>query len=102
MLILLDNAHTAEQVRALLPGSLRCVVIVTGRNRLAGLVARDGAHRINVDPLAPDDAIALLRQIVGGIRCMSMPVSVVCGFGLHIYAMEAEWHVLGYLGTGDL
>jgi len=65
MLVLLDNAHTAEQVRPLLPGSPSCLVVVTSRSDLAGLVARDGARRIDLDALSRDEAVALLRTLVG-------------------------------------
>ena len=65
MLVLLDNAASAEQVRPLLPGSPGCLAVVTSRDSLAGLVARDGAHRIDVDLLPPEDAVALLRALIG-------------------------------------
>lgn len=65
MLILLDNASSAAQVRPLLPGSAACTVIVTSRSRMAGLVARDGAQRISLDVLPPAESLYLLREIIG-------------------------------------
>ena len=65
MLVVLDNAATAEQVRPLLPGSASCLVVVTSRDSLAGLVAVHGAHRLDLDLLPPADAVALLRTLVG-------------------------------------
>ncbi|MDP9793797.1 DNA-binding SARP family transcriptional activator [Catenuloplanes nepalensis] len=65
MLVLLDNAENEAQVRPLLPGAGTCAVLVTSRNRLAGLVARDGARRLTLDPLRPGDADALLRRLIG-------------------------------------
>jgi tetratricopeptide (TPR) repeat protein len=65
MLLVLDNARDANQVRALLPGSATCLVIVTSRNALAGLVARDGARRLSLDLLPLDDAERLLRELIG-------------------------------------
>ena len=66
MLILLDNAGSAEQLRPLLPGAGRCLVVATSRDRLPGIVARDGAHRVDVSPLPAADAVALLRRSLGG------------------------------------
>ncbi|MGH3829687.1 MAG: ATP-binding protein [Pseudonocardiaceae bacterium] len=73
VLIVLDNANTAEQVRPLLPGSATCRVVVTSRNRLSGLVARDGASRVTVDLLPPAQAIALLRDVIGAARAAAEP-----------------------------
>ncbi|HLJ98729.1 MAG TPA: BTAD domain-containing putative transcriptional regulator [Streptosporangiaceae bacterium] len=65
MLVLLDNARSAEQVRPLLPGSPGCMTLVTSRDSLAGLVARDGACRMDLDLLSPADALWLLRALIG-------------------------------------
>jgi DNA-binding SARP family transcriptional activator/tetratricopeptide (TPR) repeat protein len=65
MLIVLDNAGTVEQVRPLLPGAPTCAVVVTSRDSLPGLVAVDGARRLELDLLPGGDAHALLRRLVG-------------------------------------
>lgn len=65
MLIILDNAKTAEQIRPLLPGTPGSLVLVTSRSRLPGLIARDGARPIFLSMLSPDEANALLGKIVG-------------------------------------
>src|SRR6185436_20934856 len=65
VLVVLDNARTAEQVRPLLPGARGCLALVTSRDDLAGLVARDGARRMNLDRLTGAEATTLLRTLVG-------------------------------------
>jgi DNA-binding SARP family transcriptional activator/Tfp pilus assembly protein PilF len=65
ILVILDNAASAEQVRPLLPGAPGCTAVVTSRDALAGLVARDGAARLDLDLLPPADAAALLRDLIG-------------------------------------
>jgi DNA-binding SARP family transcriptional activator/tetratricopeptide (TPR) repeat protein len=65
MLILLDNAGSADQVRPLLPGTSDCTVVITSRDTLAGLVARDGAARLDLEVLPPQDALTLLRMQIG-------------------------------------
>ncbi len=65
MLIMIDNAGEVEQVRPLLPGSPSCVVVVTSRDALAGLVARDGARRLDLGLLPPAEAVGLLRELIG-------------------------------------
>jgi DNA-binding SARP family transcriptional activator/tetratricopeptide (TPR) repeat protein len=65
MLVVLDSAGHAEQVRPLLPGTPGCAVLVTSRDALAGLVARDGATRLDLDLLPLDEAVALLTELIG-------------------------------------
>jgi tetratricopeptide (TPR) repeat protein len=65
MLIVLDNASSLEQIRPLLPGTSSSAVVVTSRDSLAGLVAVHGAHRLDLDLLAPNEAIGLLRRLIG-------------------------------------
>lgn len=64
-LVLLDNAHSVEQVVDLLPGTSGCLALVTSRDRLAGLGVLHGAHRIDLTPLSTADADELLRTHVG-------------------------------------
>jgi tetratricopeptide (TPR) repeat protein len=68
VLVVLDNAADAEQVRPLVPGHPDSLVVVTSRDRLSGLVARDGARRIVLDVLAPRDAERLLTHLIGADR----------------------------------
>jgi tetratricopeptide (TPR) repeat protein/transcriptional regulator with XRE-family HTH domain len=65
ILVVADNAGSAEQVRPLVPGTPGCVLAVTSRDSLAGLVARDGAIRLDLDPLPMREAVGLLRALVG-------------------------------------
>jgi DNA-binding SARP family transcriptional activator len=53
MLVVLDDAASAEHVRPLLPGAAGCAALVTSRDPLIGLVARDGARRLDLEPLPP-------------------------------------------------
>jgi len=65
ILVVLDNARDVEQVRPLLPGSSGCTVVVTSRDSQTGLVARDGAIRLDLDLLPSADAVRLLRALIG-------------------------------------
>ncbi|HET7016078.1 MAG TPA: BTAD domain-containing putative transcriptional regulator, partial [Streptosporangiaceae bacterium] len=68
MIVVLDNARSADYVRPLLPGRSKSVTLVTSRTSLTGLTAREGAARISLDPLSTDEALALLAGMIGAIR----------------------------------
>ncbi|MEU7923203.1 tetratricopeptide repeat protein [Micromonospora zamorensis] len=68
MLLVLDNAASAAQVRPLLPASATCTTLITSRHSLAGLTVSAGAPSLTLDPLPFDDALALLGRHVGSHR----------------------------------
>ncbi|MFE3457009.1 ATP-binding protein [Nocardiopsis aegyptia] len=76
VLMVLDNAAHAAQVRPLLPGSSGCMVLVTSRDRLSGLVARDGALRLTLSTLSLDEAVALLETVTDQDRDHDAPDEV--------------------------
>jgi DNA-binding SARP family transcriptional activator/tetratricopeptide (TPR) repeat protein len=76
MLIVLDNARHTEQVRPLLPGGPGCLVVVTSRSRLTGLVAAEGAHPITLDLLTDAEARDLLGRRLGADRLAAEPAAV--------------------------
>ncbi|WP_037306093.1 tetratricopeptide repeat protein [Amycolatopsis orientalis] len=75
-LLVLDNAHSAEQVRPLLPGTAGCMVLVTSRDSLTGLVVTDAAHRLTLDLLTPPEALDLVTGILGAERAAAEPDAV--------------------------
>jgi DNA-binding SARP family transcriptional activator/predicted negative regulator of RcsB-dependent stress response len=86
VLVLLDNAHNVDQVRPLLAGTPTTVTVVTSRSRLAGLVAINGARRLLLAPLRPDESLELLVTLLGNGRVNAEPdaaaaaaVAVACG-----------------------
>ena len=76
VLLLLDNAHDAAQVRPLLPGMPGGVVVITSRNRLAGLVATNGARSVKLDLLAPAAARTMLAHRLGSGPVAAEPEAV--------------------------
>ncbi|MCX4762933.1 tetratricopeptide repeat protein [Streptomyces sp. NBC_01275] len=82
VLVLLDNAKDAAQVRPLLPGTEGCAALVTSRVRMVDLA---GAHLVDLDVMSPDEALALFTRIVGEERVASeresaLDVVAACGF----------------------
>jgi len=76
ILIVLDNARDPTQVRPLLPGAPGCLILVTSRNRLTGLIAIDGAHPLTLDLLTTDEARQLLVTRLGASRVTAEPDAV--------------------------
>ncbi|MFC8667311.1 BTAD domain-containing putative transcriptional regulator [Streptomyces sp. NPDC057199] len=76
VLVVLDNARDAEQVRPLLPGAPGCLALVTSRNRLTSLVAVEGAQLLTVDLLARAEARDLLTGRLGADRVAAEPAAV--------------------------
>ncbi|MEV7341546.1 BTAD domain-containing putative transcriptional regulator [Streptomyces sp. NPDC093544] len=82
VLVLLDNARDAAQVRPLLPGTEGCAALVTSRVRMVDLA---GAHLVDLDVMSPEEALQLFTKIVGRERVESerkaaLDVVAACGF----------------------
>jgi tetratricopeptide (TPR) repeat protein/transcriptional regulator with XRE-family HTH domain len=65
LLVILDNARDADQIRPLLPGGAGSRAVITSRNPMVGLVATDAARPIVLDVLSRAEARELLRQRLG-------------------------------------
>ena len=76
MLVVLDNAHDAAQVRPLLPGWPSCRAIVTSRNQLTGLTAIDAARPLALDVLSDAEGRHLLGHRLGAARVAAEPDAV--------------------------
>jgi tetratricopeptide (TPR) repeat protein len=123
LLIVLDNAREVEQVRQLIPGSPGCLVVVTSRKELAGLIVQ-GAHVLTLAPFTGDDALKFLARRLGPARvereqqaaadlvrlCARLPLAISAaaahaaahpGFPLSALADELRSRRLDQLDTGD-
>jgi tetratricopeptide (TPR) repeat protein len=76
VLVLLDNARDAHQVRALLPGGGGCAVVITSRDRLDGLVATVGARILTLDVMSQAESRALIARRLGAARAAAEPEAV--------------------------
>ncbi|MFI5957431.1 BTAD domain-containing putative transcriptional regulator [Cryptosporangium sp. NPDC051539] len=84
ILVLLDNVRSAEQVRPLLPAGPGAFALLTSRDALGGLVARDGARRLALEVLPEADAVELLAHVLGADRVEAEPeaaaeLAAACG-----------------------
>ncbi|WP_446039086.1 AfsR/SARP family transcriptional regulator [Streptomyces sp. SID1121] len=76
VLLVLDNARDADQVRILLPAAQGCRAVVTSRNRLPSLVAGEGAYPLTLGLLDPDDARESFTRRIGPARSEAEPQAV--------------------------
>ncbi|MEU9252078.1 BTAD domain-containing putative transcriptional regulator [Streptomyces sp. NPDC048270] len=82
LLLVLDNAKDAAQIRPLLPGAVGCAVLTTGRTRPAGLPA---AVQVDLDVFQPSEALDLLGRTIGAERLdaereAALELVVACGY----------------------
>jgi tetratricopeptide (TPR) repeat protein/transcriptional regulator with XRE-family HTH domain len=126
MLIVLDNARDADQVRPLLPGSPRCLTLLTSRNHLTSLIAREGARSLLLDLMSRAESRQLLVGRIGTDRataetgaieqiityCARLPLALAIAAAraviqphLRLSTLAAELrevrHRLGALADGD-
>jgi DNA-binding SARP family transcriptional activator len=76
VLVVLDDARSPDQVRPLLPGSPGCLVVVTSRGDMSGLVVAEGAHPLRLGLLPPAEARQLLVRRLGADRVAAQPRAV--------------------------
>ncbi len=76
LVIVLDNARDTDQVLPLLPGSPSCIVLVTSRQQLAGLIAHKQALHITLEFLTTHEACQLLTDFLGTERIRAEPEAV--------------------------
>jgi tetratricopeptide (TPR) repeat protein len=123
ILVVLDNARDARQVRRLLPGSPGSLVLVTSRNQLTGLAA-EGAHVLRLGPFTMSEARGLLEHRLGAARvqrepqaadelislCARLPLALSVAaaraaarpdFPLEVLASDLRSRGLDLLDTGD-
>ncbi|MFH9423951.1 BTAD domain-containing putative transcriptional regulator [Streptomyces sp. NPDC017529] len=77
VLVLLDNARDAGQVRPLLPGARGCAALISSRTRMTGL---EGAHLVDLDVMDPQEALALFSCIAGVEHEAAPDVVASCGY----------------------
>jgi len=70
VLVVLDNARDAAQVRPLLPGTASCAVLVTTRSRMADLAS---TRLVDLNVLDDDEALALFTKVVEDERAAAEP-----------------------------
>jgi DNA-binding SARP family transcriptional activator/Tfp pilus assembly protein PilF len=75
VLVVLDNAASADQIAALVPPSPTCLLLVTSRHRLTGLAVDHAVSTVELDALLPDDAMTLLRRVLGADRVTGEPAA---------------------------
>nr|WP_184675903.1 tetratricopeptide repeat protein [Saccharothrix violaceirubra] len=108
LLVVLDNAASADQVEPLLPGGGACVVLVTGRRVLRALVTRHGARHLALGVLTDAEARTALELRLGRPRLDTRPddtarlIGLCRGHPLALAILAGRAHVDPGLSLGDL
>ncbi|MFI9388538.1 BTAD domain-containing putative transcriptional regulator [Kutzneria sp. NPDC052558] len=68
VIVVLDNALDAQQVRPLLPATPGCMAIVTSRNVLAGLLITNHTEPVRLAEMTTEESFALLERHLGAAR----------------------------------
>ncbi|MFS8202779.1 AfsR/SARP family transcriptional regulator [Streptomyces sp. CWNU-52B] len=100
ILVVLDNARSAEQVRPLLPGTPTCLTVITSREQMPGLVAANGARSLRLDILTAEESIEFMSRRLGEARVTAdrqaaLSIAEQCGrlpLALAIVCARAEGH----------
>ncbi len=82
VLVVLDNVRDVQQVRNLLPGGSGCVVVISSRTELSGLVVSGQVRRIKLGLLSDVDARQLISRRLDGVPTTSQAVGALaeqCG-----------------------
>jgi DNA-binding SARP family transcriptional activator/tetratricopeptide (TPR) repeat protein len=81
MLVILDDARTAEQVRPLLPPGSRSMALVTSRSRLDGLAVSNAARLRALGTLSPEDSVSLIEELTGPADYnLNRALAKLCGY----------------------
>jgi tetratricopeptide (TPR) repeat protein len=103
MLLVVDNARDSEHVRSLLPGTPGFVTVVTSRDAMRSLVAREGAHRLQIDRLEMGPALELLtagRNGASPVGAAAERIAARCD-GLPL-ALRIVRERLAHAGAGEI
>ncbi len=101
LLIVLDNAATAAQVRPLLPGAGRHLVLITSRDAMAGLAISHNARLIRVDPMNGAETTEMLLRRAEG-RLDDQPAATVCALAAACRGLPLAVALVGAeLARGD-
>ena len=108
MLVLLDNARTADQVRPMLPPTRTCLTLITSRSAMTGLTISHGAARLTLGLLSAEESQAMLGKIIGTERADAEPRALAeladaCGYlplALRIAGQRAVFRP--YMGLADI